>query len=554
MLLRSKKTHGEEQNWCVILSPIRNEFDKKKVAHKISEIFSVSSEESMDLVSNTPIILLDNLTRTVASKIKEYFTGIGADMVLTNDILQKRKCYRTVWPEAPNLSFLHEWQPAESHPGAQTIPTAEALEEIRSLEPPISITAKSSNLKFSDFANPERNAEKQEVERLRKECAVLREQVDHLRQELEQTREQSRNNRAVENQAFMTEKEKETKELRMLLAHAEEKYQVLHEEYREARSLYEEKISQAAREAELARGKGQETARLLQGFQTEKQALLDTMSQKETLLNRQREDNEKIVQALEQKVSSAQQEIESMKLRAREMNEKIVFLQRNKEQLESSVNEQADKISHLTDRQRGLSENQEQLRRQKEEELTARQAAEKLLKEANLKLTELQSELESRSSEIKRWEMKSIEIEKHFLELQEAYQNQDQILQANLRQLEHREKELESARKQLRDINFQIEQRETAQRRTRLSAELAEKEGQLKKLVGEQEKMEAEIRDREEAIRKVLVEQERIEKDIMEGKQAQRHLAELAKREKGPRFKNGKETDENGAAAEIGEA
>jgi hypothetical protein len=40
----------------------------------------------------------------------------------------------------------------------------------------------------------------------------------------------------------------------------------------------------------------------------------------------------------------------------------------------------------------------------------------------------------------------------------------------------------------------------------------------------------------------------------MEGKQAQRHLAELAKREKTPRFKNGREVEENGIGLEQGEA
>ncbi len=651
MLLRSKKTHGEEQNWCVILSPIKNEFDKKKVAHKISEIFSVSNEESMDLVSNTPIILLDNLTRPLAAKIKEFFNGIGADTVLTNDVLQKRKCYRTVWPETPDLSFLHQWQPAENHPGAQTLPAAEALEEIRSMEPPIPITAKSSALKFSDFTNQDRqSSDPQELERLRKECALLREQAEHAREELIQVREQARLGRLAETQSILGEKDKESKELRMLLAHAEEKYQVLHAEYREARSLYEEKISLLMRELEQWKLKNQETVKVQQTVQTEKQSLLEAVSQKEALIARSREEHEKSVRGYEQKISQVMQELDSAKLRAKELNDKLLFLQRNKEQLETSVNEQADRISGLNEKNRQLTESQtllkkqkeeeasarevsekrvkelehslreqtdktsqwaekhrqafeageqirkqkedqsagretaekrvkelelsvrdqsekvnywsekhrqlsessEQIRKQKDEEALAREAAEKRGKELSLKQQELFQEIESLNAEIKRWEMKSGEVEKHFQELQEAYQNQDQILQANLRQLEHREKELESARKQLREINFQVEQRESTQRRTRIAQEISEKESQLKKLVGDQEKMEAEIREREEMIRKVLQDQEKIEKEIMDGKQAQRHLAELAKREKAPRFKNGKETDE--VPSEQGEA
>ena len=65
--------------------------------------------------------------------------------------------------------------------------------------------------------------------------------------------------------------------------------------------------------------------------------------------------------------------------------------------------------------------------------------------------------------------------------------------------------------------------------------------------------MEAEIRDREESIRRIITDQEKVEKEIMEGKQAQRHLAELAKRDQRPRFKSGKDGEEGGFSAPAGE-
>ena len=92
----NKKAQGEEQNWCAVLSPLRSEIDKKRVSQKISEVFTLSAEEASDLVANTPIILLDNLSRTVAAKVKEYFRASGAEILLTNDVFLKRKCYRTV--------------------------------------------------------------------------------------------------------------------------------------------------------------------------------------------------------------------------------------------------------------------------------------------------------------------------------------------------------------------------------------------------------------------------------------------------------------------------
>src|SRR3989338_7098639 len=112
MLLGNKKNQEREQNWSLVLNPVSNEIDKHKLAQRISEAFKLSLDESLDLVNNTPIILLDNLTRPIASQIKDYFGAVHAELFLTNDVYVKRKCYRTVWPDPPNLSFLESLQPA----------------------------------------------------------------------------------------------------------------------------------------------------------------------------------------------------------------------------------------------------------------------------------------------------------------------------------------------------------------------------------------------------------------------------------------------------------
>jgi len=71
MLLGSRKSQNQEQNWCVVLNAIQSEIDKKRIAKKMSETFSLSLEEANDLVSSTPIILLDNLSRSMAAKVKQ---------------------------------------------------------------------------------------------------------------------------------------------------------------------------------------------------------------------------------------------------------------------------------------------------------------------------------------------------------------------------------------------------------------------------------------------------------------------------------------------------
>ncbi len=547
MLLRHKKTSGEEQNWCVILSPLRSELDKKRVAQKIASIFALSAEEAADLVANTPIILLDNLTKSVAGQVRDYLRGAGAEILLTNDVLQKRKCYRTVWPDPPNLSFLHGWQPAVKQEPQEALAPDDAVHEIRSLsqDTPV-IDFQESGLKFSDFSNSGRQDMDEETEKLRQENQNLQEQLRHFKEELRKAQEQARRETLQDSQKNILEKEKEIKEVRMLLLNAEEKYQVLREEYREARGIYEEKIGLLTGEMDQARKKIQELNAWTQTFQKEKLAATQSLQEKDIQIQKERDEAAKESRLHDQKMLSVARELDGMRLRIKDLEEKLVTFQKNKEELETSLNEQSEQITYWSGKYRTLSEEHEKLKVSRSDEALLRQKAEELLRETQKSQSLLSQEAELRTAEIRNWNQKCLLLEKQLLELQEAWQNQDKVLNATLLQLETREKELESARKQLRDIHAQVEHRETTQRRTRLAQELQEKEAMLKSMVASQEKIENEIRDREESIRKIIADQEKIEKEIMEAKQSQRHLAELAKRDSKPgRFKNGgKEKDE----------
>ena len=44
MLLGNKKTQEKEQNWSLVLNPLPSEIEKKKLAKKISEAFTLSIE------------------------------------------------------------------------------------------------------------------------------------------------------------------------------------------------------------------------------------------------------------------------------------------------------------------------------------------------------------------------------------------------------------------------------------------------------------------------------------------------------------------------------
>lgn len=546
MLLRNKKTQGEEQNWCLILNPLRNEIDKKKIAVKIAQVFSLSPEEASDLVANTPIILLDNLTREVASKLKDYFLSTGADMLLTNDILQKRKCYRTVWPEPPKLTFLLDWSSLEEKGMAGAVqPPEDSIVETRSFLPEKSSAQEPKPQ--NAFQDKERERLLEEIERWRKECLSFQDESRRLKEEIEKgvgkailSQDYSE---SAEFGSQIKEKEKEIKELRLLYSNAQEKHEMLKEESRETRVLYEEKITFLTRENEQWKRKIQElnTAMqaLQQGLHKEKQSAAELFVRHDGEIKRAKEDYEDSSRLLRENLSRSLAEIEQAKLQSRQAVEKSRILETAKETLERKLNELTDQLAQDSEKIQGFLRREQELEARFAQEKSLREKIEQRAVELEHAQPRLMHELEAVSEEVRRCEARALELEKEVAQIRAAYENQEKTAQTNSQLLEARERELESVRRQLRDVHQHWEQREAVQRRTQLANQLLEKESLLKKMVQEQEKIEREIREREESMRKVLSDQEAIEKEIIEAKQAQRHMTEQAKRERSGKFKNG---------------
>ncbi len=365
MLLGNKKTQKNNQNWCIILSPLKNEIDKKKVSQKISEVFSLSTEEAMDLVTNTPIILLDNLTQQVAVQVKEYFRSTGAEMVLTSDVFVKRKCYRTVWPNEPNLSFLRDWnrapKPSESAPeleasAEEVMETDDAIHEIRSLsddarriqDEPVQM-GHASDVPAPVISHVDEHRLMEEIRRLKEETAELKEQKSQLRLQLEQMRAQKQSEVSV-TEAQLKEaadlREREIQETRGLLANAEEKYEILKNEYREARGVYEDKLSQAD-------DRNQEDEKLIQGLRNklsvledEKRRLFENLSRKEEELAGVRRQGpltaglqklkggsgEEETAELQAKIDGLTREVETLKITVRERDARVQELREKNEE------------------------------------------------------------------------------------------------------------------------------------------------------------------------------------------------------------------------------
>lgn len=528
MLLRHKPIQDRDQNWCTILSPLKNEIDKTKVAHKIAEVFVLSVEEAQDLVANTPIILLDNLDRPTALKVKEYFGRLGAEMTFTNDIFQKRRCYRTIWPEPPDLSFLGAWPELSAQKetsGQELLAPEEALNEIRSFVRDDSKPSQTQAV-FQPVPASDQAKLLEEIEYWKEQYGVLREQVRLLKEEMNQSFAST-----VQKEDSLTLKGELT-EVQGLLASTQESHRILQEEYRMACELYEDKCSVLAKESENLKKANQELFEKIQRLEKEKHDLGNVLVQKDGQYKKLAENYDNSRRIFEEKLNQTVQETERAKLQIRELLDKIEVLLKAKESLEQTLNEQVEQVAYWRDKQTAVNEKLTSLERNYESERGLKAAVQMKQRELEDEQRKLVQELESKDQEMRKLGVQNQELIREIAELHAGRENLEKNLQSAAKQLEIRERELENTRRQIREMNAHVEQREMIQKKTQLANQLTEKEVLLKKLIKDQEKIEAEIREREGLMSKILNEQEGLEKEISEAKQTQRHLAEQAKKER----------------------
>jgi chromosome segregation ATPase len=492
MLSGTKKVQPGGQDWFVVLNPLKSELERNKIAREIAKAFCLPVDEALDLVQNTPIILMDNLLYATALQVKQYFRSSPADIVVSNDSFLKRRCYRTVWPTQPNLAFLHQLgssaTPSKKN-DTEKLDHGEAIQEIRSwVQTEGGSPERGDRRAFakSGMANQNnrhfRSILEEEGEKLLKESVGLKENVNQLRKALEKAQsEVSEKERAVQaSEAERKQKEKEAQELQALVSHSEEKYELLREEFRQTRHYFEEKLGSEDHKSEEFLKQIEERDLAQKELLREKQALLKSFHGVKNDLQRAKDEQEQARREWESQAAQFRRELENQKTLVEGLHAKIKNLEEGKKIVQSSE-------------------------------------------------TRLIQELELQSQQAKRWEQRSCEFEKEIRQLRASFEDQQKSWQVRLSELEAREMDLENARKQIRQLHSELDQRETVQKKNQLHEQLVSKEARLKQVVKQQEKIESEIRDREEDMRKLLAEQETIEREVIEAKQAQRHLAEKVK-------------------------
>lgn len=547
MLLGKKLKPTIESEWAVILDRSPNEFLRNKAVEKLAETFSISQEEARDLIENTPIILLDHLSFGLAERMKDHFTQANINCSLTKDTFTKRKCFRAVWPEQPNVRQLL---------GESVSDVAEEYDDAlhTNLDMPLPAETKTSGM-MSQTAFPGVGEEERRLRELtldlQKENELLKLQLERAEDSI-RTQEQQKYGGEVEKLESARLQEEETirdlrNENRALSAQAEELGRQV-KAFSEARLELEtlRRMVNQTQESVVSKSEFTELRSQLEHVQTE--------YMKAQNAHRLAQGEAKHFQAewvqTQKTLSEARAEIEEMKRMLSQAQENAVAKSQFTElrtqldhfRAEYAKVQNAARLAQTEAKQyqaewaearkalsdaRAESEDLKRLMSQvQKDSLQMREEAERICIEAESRLKNYTSELEEWKRKANDWSASYFKVVKENEFLRSHRNEEVESLKDRNQQLTG---QLEQAQKQIRDFANQLEQQELIQKRMKATTQVAEQESRLKGLVQKQQTLESEIRLREEELKSILSEQEMVEQEIVKTKQAQKYVTEQTK-------------------------
>ncbi len=477
MLLGKKQKYSVESEWAVVLDRAVNEFSKNRAVEKLTELFPLSPDEARDLADNTPLILFDRLPFDVAEKIRTQFSQVSVDCSLTNDTFTKRKCFRAIWPEQPDLGrFLEE--PSSNLNGNEDFeeplpPSSESSSRSQSVP-----TEFSPSRSFSSHSLEEQKQLKELTLDLQRENEILRHQLEQVEESI---------------------KEKESKQLSAEL-----------EKLRGERSQVEETASRLRSENAVLTSRVEDLERNLKTLKQTGAGELDP--------------------TIKSHITELRTQLEHFRAEYMRAQNTLRTTQGEAKQFQAEW-AQAQKVlsearAEIEDLKRMLSQAQANSVQLKEETERTR--------------FETQNRLQEQAAELEEWKRKASDWSASYFKVVKENEflraHQSEELESLRMRNQQFAGQLEQAQKQIRDFVSQAEQQELIQKRMKAAQDLAEQEAHLKGLVQKQQTLETEIRLREEEMKKVLAEQEMIEREIVNGKQAQKYILEQVKMKEKSRF------------------
>lgn len=407
--LRTPKIHAQENNWSVILHPLKGELEKKRVAEKISELFRLSFEEARELVQSTPLILLDQLSRETAVQTQTALQETRSEITLTNDFIVKRRCYRAVWPEPPDLSFLNSAPPVipsvPSPPAVSEKPVEETVREARPPAPERDLPEISWEERYAGLKE-----ESQETKTIYEEKILAREK------ELEQLKAQFKE--ALRAQERVAHLERQTQEALRRLTELETAKEVLErglKEKTEEASLWREKYLTQAQQSERLeslyeeerkrREKAEESWRQASGIADSTSRDLESQMKETDRWRKRVQELEEGHRRLEEELAQAATEHDTTLRKLREENQQIAL------QLDSAQRQVREYFQQME--QQELIEKRTRLAN----ELAEKEAR---LREFTLESDRLRQEIQDRELQAQALASERGDLEREILEVKQA--------------------------------------------------------------------------------------------------------------------------------------
>ncbi len=105
MSINEPRSIHAAEDWGVVLQSVPSK-QKKEIVKHLEEIFDLEKRDAEQILSNMPLILIDNISFGLAARIKKFFQTIGAVAETTNHDMIKKNCFQVLWPQTPDLSFF----------------------------------------------------------------------------------------------------------------------------------------------------------------------------------------------------------------------------------------------------------------------------------------------------------------------------------------------------------------------------------------------------------------------------------------------------------------
>ncbi len=105
MSINEPRSFHAADDWAVVIQSVPSK-SKKEIVKRLVEIFELDKRDAEQILSNVPLMFLDNLSFGLAVRVKKYFQKLGAVTETTNHDVIKKNCMQVLWPQAPDLSYF----------------------------------------------------------------------------------------------------------------------------------------------------------------------------------------------------------------------------------------------------------------------------------------------------------------------------------------------------------------------------------------------------------------------------------------------------------------